>query len=275
MFAVDERCPAIETAGVNHRKVQLLFGCAEFVEQLKRLVHNPIGTRTWAVHFVHHHDDLHAERERFLGHETRLRHWTFDSVNQQQRAVHHREHALDLAAEVGVARCVDDVDSRALVSHSAILCQNRDAAFAFDIVRVHHALAHLFVRGECARLLKQAVNQRGFAVVNVSNDGDIAKTGVRAGCHERALKRLARNAPKTASIPDVRKAGEENPRFYCDAARSDRAFCLSLPTFDELAARIHPGRRGDFVNRQVGPVKFLFGIEAQAHEILQRAVHNR
>jgi hypothetical protein len=27
-------------------------------------------------------------------------------------------------------------------------------------------------------------------VVNVSNDGDIAKTGVRAGCHERALKRL-------------------------------------------------------------------------------------
>ena len=46
----------------------------------------------------------------FMRDEPRLRHRPLDRVDQQQHAVDHAEHALDLAAEVGVARRVDDVD---------------------------------------------------------------------------------------------------------------------------------------------------------------------
>jgi hypothetical protein len=46
---------------------------------------------------------LQAQRQRLLGHEAGLRHRAFDRVDQQHHAVDHAEHALDLAAEVGVA----------------------------------------------------------------------------------------------------------------------------------------------------------------------------
>jgi hypothetical protein len=56
-------------------------------------------------------DRLEAHREGLLGHEARLRHRAVHRVDQQQHRVDHRQHALDLAAEVGVARGVDDVDA--------------------------------------------------------------------------------------------------------------------------------------------------------------------
>src|SRR6185295_6698298 len=52
--------------------------------------------------------------------------------------------------------------------------QDSDAALALDVVRVHDPLGDLLMRGEGARLLKQAVHQRGLAVVDVGNDGDVA-----------------------------------------------------------------------------------------------------
>jgi hypothetical protein len=55
-----------------------------------------------------------AERQRLAGDELGLRHRAFGAVDQQDHAVDHREDALDLAAEVGVAGGVDDVDARAL-----------------------------------------------------------------------------------------------------------------------------------------------------------------
>ena len=53
--------------------------------------------------------------ERLLQHEAGLRQRPLRGVDQQQDAVDHRQRALDLAAEVGVARRVDDVDLHAVV----------------------------------------------------------------------------------------------------------------------------------------------------------------
>ncbi len=50
------------------------------------------------------------ELERLAEHEARLRERPFGGVHEQDRAVGHLERALDLAAEVGVAGRVDDVD---------------------------------------------------------------------------------------------------------------------------------------------------------------------
>jgi hypothetical protein len=48
--------------------------------------------------------------KRLFKHEPGLRHRALGGVNQQEDAVRHRQHALDFAAEVGVAGRVDQVD---------------------------------------------------------------------------------------------------------------------------------------------------------------------
>ena len=169
--------------GVHHREVELVLGRAELVEKIEGLVHHPFRPRAGAVDLVHHHDRLQAEREGLARDEARLRHRALDRVDQQQHPVDHRQHALDLAAEVGMARGVDDVDVRAAVADGAVLGEDRDAALALKVVRVHDPLLDVLVRGEGARLLQQLVDQRGLAVVDVGNDRDIAPGAVHRAAH--------------------------------------------------------------------------------------------
>ena len=68
------------------------------------------AARVRAIHLVDDDDDRQAELQRMLEHETGLRHRAFKRVDEQQHAVHHLQHALNLAAEVGVAGGIDDVD---------------------------------------------------------------------------------------------------------------------------------------------------------------------
>src|SRR2546429_8974383 len=81
---------------------------------------------------------------------------------------------LVFPAEVGVAGGIDDVDARAAILDGAVLGEDGDAALALDVVGIHDALAELLVGGKGARLLQQAVDQRGLAVVDVRDDGDVA-----------------------------------------------------------------------------------------------------
>ena len=97
--------------------------------------------------------------------------------DEQQHRVDHRQDAFDLAAEVGVAGRVDDVDPRVADADRAVLREDRDAALALEVVAVHHALADLLVAREGARLHEQLVDQRGLAVVDVGDDGDVAQRG--------------------------------------------------------------------------------------------------
>jgi hypothetical protein len=128
-------------------------------------------------------------RQRFARHEARLRHRALHRIHDQQHGIDHRQHALDLAAEVSVSRGVDDVDAGARIFNGAVLGQDRDAALALDVIRIHDALANLLVGSEGARLLQQAVDQRGLAMVDVGNDGDVAN-GLLHG--NRALGGCAR-----------------------------------------------------------------------------------
>src|SRR6185436_7361958 len=113
----------------------------------------------------------------------------------------HAEHALDLAAEVGVARRIDDVDPRALPRHGGALGEDRDAALALEVVRVHRALGDDLAGAERAGLLEQAVDERGLAVVDVRDDRDVADAGgghvrePRAGSGRRSW-RARRAAPR-------------------------------------------------------------------------------
>ena len=86
-----------------------------------------------------------------------------------------------------MARGINDVNLDALVLAGAVLGQNGDAALTLNIAGVHNALGHLLVGTESTGLLQHLVDQRGLAVVNVSNDRNIAEIFLN---HIRSLSKM-------------------------------------------------------------------------------------
>ena len=103
-----------------------------------------------------------------------MRHRPLNGIDQQQHTVDHAQHAFHLATKVGVARRIDNVDVHTFIIDRQILGQDGDAPLLFQIVRIHDPFGDMLVSRKGARLLQQFVDQRGFAVVDVGNDGDVA-----------------------------------------------------------------------------------------------------
>ena len=107
--------------------------------------------------------------------EARLRHGALSGVDEQDNAVDHLEDTLDLAAEVGVARGIDNVDLGVAVADGGVFSKDRDAALSLEVVRVHDAVDDLLIFAVHAALLEHFVDEGGLAVVDVGDDGYIAK----------------------------------------------------------------------------------------------------
>ena len=160
--------------GVEHRKIQLVLGGFEVDEKIVDFVEHNRGARVGTVNFVEHNDGQELCLERLLQDVARLGQRAFARVHQQEHAVHHFQRALDFSAKVAVAGRVHDIDFRVVIEQRRVLRQDGDAALALEIVRVHHALHHDLIVAEHAALMEHGVHQRGFPVVHVSDDGDIA-----------------------------------------------------------------------------------------------------
>ena len=100
-------------------------------------------------------------------------------------AVHHVHDALDFAAEVGMAGRVHDVDGDALVVDAGILGQNGDAALALQVVGIEDAFGHLLVGVKDIGLAQHAIDQRGLAVIDMGDDGNVANVGAGDSARRR------------------------------------------------------------------------------------------
>ena len=166
---------ALQRGGVDHGKVELLVARAEPVEEIERLIEHPLRARAVAIDLVDDHERREAVLERLARDETSLRHRAVDCVDEQQHAVDHRQHALDLAAEVRVPRRVDDVDAPVVPADRGVLGENRDAALFLEVVRVHRALGYDRARIERVGLTQQLIDERGLAVIHVRDDRDVSQ----------------------------------------------------------------------------------------------------
>ena len=117
-----------------------------------------------------------------------LRFHSLGSVDDEQGPFAGGERARDFVGEVDVAGSVDEVELVSLtvvrgVHHAHGMGLDGDAALAFQVHGVEHLRLHL-ARGERAGQLQQAVRQRGFTVVDMRDDGEVAEeSGVhRIGC---------------------------------------------------------------------------------------------
>ena len=166
---------ALSAGAEEHGRVKLLIGRVKVHEKLKHLVNDLVDALVGAVDLVDDDDDSVTELKRARQDESRLRHRALGSVNEQDNAVDHLEDTLDLAAEVGVSRGIDDVYFRIAVAHGGVLCHDGYAALALKVVRVHDAVNYLLIFAVNAALLEHLVNERGLAVVNVRDDGNISE----------------------------------------------------------------------------------------------------
>ena len=89
---------------VDDRKLDLALVGVEVEEELVDLVHDLGDARVGPVDLVHDEDHGKPRLERLAEHEAGLGERALARVDEQQDAVDHRQPALDLAAEVGVAR---------------------------------------------------------------------------------------------------------------------------------------------------------------------------
>ncbi len=168
-------CRAVAPRAEQHRGVELLGRGIEIHQKLEHLVHDLVDALVGAVDLVDDDDHAVPQLQRAGEDEARLRHGTLGGIDKEDDAVDHLQDTLYLAAEVGVARGIDDVDLGVAVADGGVLGKDGDAALALEIVRVHHAVHDLLIFAVHAALLEHFVNEGGLAVVNVGDDGDVAK----------------------------------------------------------------------------------------------------
>ena len=160
---------------IDDREIELIVIGIEFHEELEDLIVDIVHALVRLIDLVDDDNRLQLLLQGLAQDVLRLRHRAFECIDEQENAVDHVEDTLDLAAEVSVARGVDDVDLDAVVHDGRVLRENRDAALALDIARVHDAFSHLLIRAEYMALLQHGIDQRRLAVVDMCNDRDIAE----------------------------------------------------------------------------------------------------
>ncbi len=166
--------PAGAARGIEGREIELLRIGVERGEEVENLVVNRHRPGVGAIDLVDDDDRAQPLAQRLHGHELGLRHRPFGGIDQHQDAVDHAEDALDLAAEIGVAGRVDDVDADALPHHRGAFGEDGDAALALELVGIERPLHHLLIGAKGAALAQELIDQRRLAVIDMRDDGDVA-----------------------------------------------------------------------------------------------------
>ncbi len=183
--------PAVATRAVHDGELDLMFLRVEVEEEFVHLVDDLGRASVGAVDLVDHQDHREIASERLAQHETGLGQRPLGSIDQEDDAVDHGECPLDLAAEVGMPGCVDDVQrdvvavARIVPDERRVLREDRDPLLTLEVARVHDALRDLLVRAEGSGLVEHRVDERGLAVVDVRDDRQVAD--VAAATHVRLI----------------------------------------------------------------------------------------
>ena len=161
-------------AGVNDREVELLVGGLELDKKIENHVEHLVWARIFPVDLIDDDDWLQPIFHGLAQNEAGLGLGTIVRIDNQKDAVHHLHDAFDFAAEIGMARCVHDVDPVTVPVKGCVLGANRNSLFALQIHRIHDAFGQFLIGSKRARLPQQLIDKRSLAVINVRDDGNVA-----------------------------------------------------------------------------------------------------
>ena len=168
------RHPAVLGGAENRGEIELFLSSVEVEHQVEHHLLHLVGTAVGLVDLVDHHHRLQSDLDSLLEHEAGLGHRSLESVDKEQTAVGHIEHTLHLAAEVGVSRSVYYINFSIFVVDGYVLRQDRYAAFAFKVVIVEDKFAGILILTKEVTGKEHFIDERGFTVVHVCDNGDIA-----------------------------------------------------------------------------------------------------
>ena len=169
------RCPALFCRSIEDREVELFVSGAQGGEKIEDLFMHFVRAAIRLVDLVDHNNRLQAKRQSLHGDKLGLRHGPFRGIDQQGNAIDHAENTLHLAAEVGMARGVDDIDAGAFPVDRGTFRKDGNPAFPFQVIGIHGALGDLLVLPERTGLFKQLVDQSGLAMIDVRDNRNIAE----------------------------------------------------------------------------------------------------
>ncbi len=115
-----QRSDACLCRGVHEGAVKLGIVRVELEEKLQNFLDDLGRTRLRAVNLVDADNDGKPELQRLSEHKFCLRHGTLERVDDKDNTVHHLEDTLNLAAEIGMSRGIDDVNLGILIHNSCI-----------------------------------------------------------------------------------------------------------------------------------------------------------
>ena len=146
--------PTGATRGVKMWEIKLFFGGIQVGEQIETFIQRAIRLSVWLVDFVQYNNRAQTKGKRLGGHEFGLWHRAFSRVDQQNNTVNHGQDALHFAAKIGVTWRVDDIDAQASPLNRCGFGEDRDTAFAFQIIGVHRPFGRGLVVAVSARLFQ-------------------------------------------------------------------------------------------------------------------------
>ena len=127
-----------------------------------------------AVDLIEDDDGVQANFKGLGEDKAGLRHRPFLGIDEEQNTIDKAEDPFDLAGKIGMAGGVDNIDFKVFKEYTGMFCEDCDPALFFLVVAVHYSFRDLFVVAKDIGLFKQAVEQGGFSMVDVGDDGDIA-----------------------------------------------------------------------------------------------------
>ena len=170
--------PSFAAGSEQNREIQLFIRRVQSGEQIENFVvdFHRAGIRT--VNLIDDDNGFQADFQSLPDDEFCLGKRAFRRVNQNNGAVHHVQNTFDFAAEIGVSRRVNNIETGTLPFDRRTFCQNCYPSFAFQIIGVHGAFGDNLIVAERAALTKHGIDQSSFAVVDVGNNGNVSSLHV-------------------------------------------------------------------------------------------------
>ncbi|CDA98224.1 putative uncharacterized protein [Lachnospiraceae bacterium CAG:215] len=159
---------------IDKRAVQLLVGCVQIHEKFQYFIDHFVRTCFRAVDLVDADDDRKIQLQRFAEYEFGLRHCALKCIDNEDDTVDHFQNTFHLAAEIGMSRCVDDVDLCSFVKNCGIFREDRDSAFSLNIVGIHDTFRNFLILAEYTALFEQFIDQCCLTVVDMGDDRNIS-----------------------------------------------------------------------------------------------------
>ena len=104
----------------NKRAVQLLIRCIQIHKQLQNLINNLIRSGFRTINLIDADNNGKVQIQRSLQNKFCLRHGTLISVYNQNNSVYHLQNTLNLAAEICVSWCINNINLLILIENSCI-----------------------------------------------------------------------------------------------------------------------------------------------------------